>query len=112
MVTPADTAVTTPVAEPIVAIAGLLLLHTPPGVGLVSTIVLPAHKLQPVVGHTIGSGDGLMVMVTLPVMVELHPKILVATTVYTQGPVCKPKLIAAPVPATGNPTGLAPQYNW
>lgn len=41
---PAVTPVTTPVPEPTVALA-LLLLHVPPGVTSVNVIVAPSHKL-------------------------------------------------------------------
>jgi hypothetical protein len=42
---PTDTPVTIPEEEPIVATAGLLLLHVPPGVGSVIVAVSPEHAL-------------------------------------------------------------------
>ncbi len=47
---PAATPLTTPAAE-IVAIAGAPLIHVPPGVALLSVVVLPSHTLAvPVIG--------------------------------------------------------------
>ena len=85
----------------------------PPGVGLVNTIVLPTQSAQavPTVPHEIGPGAGLITMVTLPI-IEWQPQAFVARTVYTHAAVCSPKLMAEPVPATGEPTGLAPHMSW
>jgi hypothetical protein len=48
---PEATPVTTPVVEPTVAIAVLLLLHVPPDVALLSVVILPGHTLAvPVMG--------------------------------------------------------------
>ncbi len=48
---PEATPVTTPVDEPTVAIAVLLLLHVPPDVALLSVVVLPWQTLAvPVMG--------------------------------------------------------------
>lgn len=48
---PVATAVTRPVVDPIVATAVLLLVHVPPGIELVSVVVLPAHnELSPDIG--------------------------------------------------------------
>jgi hypothetical protein len=82
MTTPGNTPVTIPLAEPTVAIAGLLLLHVPPVTESVKAIVLPAHTEQPVVGQPIAVGTGFIVTVALPVMVAIHPvEVKVATTV-------------------------------
>lgn len=43
---PADIPVTTPLAEPMVATAGVAELHTPPGVALISGVVAPEHTLE------------------------------------------------------------------
>lgn len=40
---PGEIPVTVPVAAPIVATAGTVLVHIPPGVGLVSVVVYPWH---------------------------------------------------------------------
>lgn len=49
---PADIPLTSPV-EPMVAMAGLLLLHVPPGVVLVSIVVAPAQTDElPIIGAT------------------------------------------------------------
>jgi hypothetical protein len=45
MVVPFETPVTTPVNEPIVAIAGALLLQVPPEVVLVSVVEEPIHRV-------------------------------------------------------------------
>ena len=49
---PAETAVTTPVVLPIVAMAVLLLLHVPPEVASLNVVVPAAHKVVvPVIGE-------------------------------------------------------------
>ena len=51
---PADTPVTMPLAEPIVATAGVLLLHVPPVVMLERVVVAPIHVVSvPVMGDEI-----------------------------------------------------------
>jgi hypothetical protein len=73
--------VTTPVVGSMEPIAGLLLLHTPPGGRHVSASVPPTHTLQPdEVGHVMGPGVRSTTIVATP-MVALHPNELVATTV-------------------------------
>ena len=62
---PTDTPVTTPVFEPTVAIPVLLLLHVPPGIGLVTSAVLPTHTWQPDEGQAIGPGAGVTVTTTV-----------------------------------------------
>jgi hypothetical protein len=47
---------------------------------------------------------GNELIITLPFINVLQLKLLVATAVYVPGNVCAPKLMAAPVPATGDPT--------
>ena len=58
VVDPPDTPVTTPVVEPIVAIAVLLLLHVPPADVFVSVVVLPTQTL---VTPPIAAGNGSIV---------------------------------------------------
>ena len=111
-VTPADTPVTTPDVATTVAIPGLLLLHKPPVVASVNNTDIPTHPEHPDVGHAIGNGIGFTVTAALPIIVAVQPKALTATTVYTQGAVCSPKLIGRPVPGTDGPTGVSPQNNW
>jgi hypothetical protein len=49
---PADIPVTTPLAEPIVATAGVLLLHVPPVVLLANVVVAPIQVVSvPVIGE-------------------------------------------------------------
>ena len=51
---PADTPVTMPLAEPIVATAGVLLLQVPPVVVLERVVVAPMHVVSvPVIGEEI-----------------------------------------------------------
>ena len=51
---PADTPVTIPDAEPIVATAGVLLLQVPPVVVLDNVVVAPIHVVSvPVIGEEI-----------------------------------------------------------
>ena len=51
---PADTPVTTPVDEPIVATAGVLLLQVPPVVLLVNVVIAPIQVVSvPVIGEDI-----------------------------------------------------------
>jgi hypothetical protein len=70
---------TIPEAAPIVATAGLLLLHVPGAVASVRVIVVPGHNA---VGPIIGAGSGLTVIVALPVIVAVQPVVvLVAVTV-------------------------------
>ena len=53
--TPADTPVTTPVDEPTVAIAVLLLLQVPPVVASLIIIEEPVHTVvRPVIGEGVG----------------------------------------------------------
>ena len=57
-------------------------------------------------------GNGLTVMVTVPVIVFTQPVVaLVAITVYTPAVVCIPKSSALPVPGTGVPEITPPTYN-
>jgi hypothetical protein len=71
-------AVTRP-AELIVAIAGVLLLHVPPGVPLLRVLVPLTHALSVPV---IASGEGFTV--TTALLVLAHPVLgNVADTVYT-----------------------------
>ena len=55
---------TTPVAEPIVAIAELLLLQVPPGVASVSVVLKP---IQPLVVPLMVPGSGFTVTVVVAV---------------------------------------------
>jgi len=108
--TPETPPVTIPETEPIAAVAGTLLAQVPPGELDPKAVDSPTHTL---VVPVIAAGNALTVTVALPVMALVHRVVvLVATTVYTPGAVCKPKLMALPDPATALPTGLPPLYNW
>jgi hypothetical protein len=56
--------VTTPEEVPIVATAGLLLVHVPPGVASVSVMVVPRQTLD---DPEMEAGDGLTVTTALTV---------------------------------------------
>ena len=56
---PVATPVSAPVPTPIVAIAGRLLSHVPPGVASVRILVEPTHTLKL---PAIGAGNGLTVI--------------------------------------------------
>lgn len=56
---PAAIPFTSPVAEPTVAMAGLLLLHVPPGDALLKVVVKPAQIL---IVPAMPEGSGLTVM--------------------------------------------------
>lgn len=80
-VPPEPTVVTTPVAEPTLAIAVLLLVHEPPGVVLLSVAVEP---WQPTVGPVIA--DGVAITVTVygaaqPVDVEVNVTVVVPAAI-------------------------------
>ncbi len=57
---PAETPQSTPVADPIVATAGVLLAHEPPEVLLVKVIQEPTHTL---VGPTMGAAAETTVII-------------------------------------------------
>jgi len=61
---PGDTAVITPVDDPIVAISVLALVHTPPVGEPVSVIELPTHTLVPVEAPIVGVWFTVIVVVT------------------------------------------------
>lgn len=64
---------------PIVATEGVLLAHVPDGVASVSVMVAPGHNA---VGPVMAAGDGLTVIVALPLIRSVQPVVaLVATTV-------------------------------
>jgi hypothetical protein len=89
MATPTVEPVTIPVADPIAAIADVLLLQVPPVVALVSVVVLPRHT---VFDPPITSGKGLTVTVAVAVVEAIHPgAAAVAVYVFT----------VAAVPAAG-----------
>ena len=60
VVTPVAIPVTSPLNEPIVPAAGLLLTHTPPGTPSVNVVVLPAQTVD---DPNIAVGDVLTVIV-------------------------------------------------
>ncbi len=64
---------TTPVDEPIVATAILLLLHVPPLGPVANVVELPAHT---VVAPLIGAGNGLMLIVALPLILLAQPVVV------------------------------------
>ena len=63
---PAVIPVTIPVAEPMVAILGILLLQAPPVTASVSAVVAPAQTMP---APPIGAGAGF----TVTTMVAAHP---------------------------------------
>ena len=64
---PEDTPVTVPV-EPTVAMAVLLLLHTPPAVLLPSAVAAPAHRLPaPVMVPAAGNASTLIKVIVVAV---------------------------------------------
>ena len=110
VVLPVATPVTIPLADPIVATPGVLLDQRPPPVASVSVIVAPTHNAD---GPTIGAGNGLTVIVALPVIILVQPVIeLEATTIYMPAAACRPKSSAPPVPGIGKPTDVPPLNNW
>ena len=64
MVTPVAIPVTSPLSEPTVPAARLLLTHTPPGTPSLSVVVLPTHTVDE---PSIGVGEVLTVIVLLDV---------------------------------------------
>jgi hypothetical protein len=79
VVMPGMMPVTTPVVGATVATAGALLLQVPPGVTSVTVIVVPGHNA---VGPPIAAGNGLTVIVALPLIVLVQPVVApVANTV-------------------------------
>jgi hypothetical protein len=80
---PADTLVTIPLAEPTVAIATLLLVHTPPATALFNKIVEPVHKLE---GPAIAVG----VVDTVTVLIATHPPEVVIVATPRDMPVTTP----------------------
>ena len=98
-----------PVDAPMDAMPGELLLHEPPDVVSDNKIVLPAHTF---VLPVIGAGEGFITTTAEPVINTLQPVTAsVATTVYVPDET-DPKLRDAPVPASADPTGVAPLNNW
>ena len=62
---PGDTPVATPVSKPTVAMAVVLLLHVPPGVGLLKDVVLASQtSVKPIIDVGIS---------TVTVVVETQP---------------------------------------
>lgn len=67
---PAEVPYTTPVADPIVAIAGALLLHVTPDVASLSVVFCPIHKdVAPVIGAGIAF--------TVTILVAMQPVVSV-----------------------------------
>ena len=62
VVVPANTPVTIPVEEPIVATVGVLLLHVPPVVASLNVVVEPSQTVNVPV---IPAGDGLTVTIVV-----------------------------------------------
>ena len=67
VVTPTETPVMTPEEEPIVAMAGDSLLHTPPGTTFDNVRLLPTHTLMPIVPGTPIMGPGIELTVIVVV---------------------------------------------
>ena len=75
VVVPTDKPVAIPLTMPIVATAGVLLVHTPPVTASVNVTVVPTHwVVGPVIGFTIGTGFKSMILA-----VVLVPQLLVTT---------------------------------
>ena len=65
VVVPGLIPVTIPVVAPTDAMAGLLLLHIPPGSASLSVVVEPAHRLAlPVMGEVPGMAFTVIVVIT------------------------------------------------
>jgi hypothetical protein len=63
---------TIPVEEPMVAIEGVLLVHTPPVVVLVSVVAIPAHAVAvPDIAATVGSALTVTDLLTEVVQLKL-----------------------------------------
>ena len=81
---PIDTPVTTPVEEPTVANAVLLLLHVPPGVATVNVVVCPTHTLlaplTDVGGATIVTVRAAMQLVESVYVIVAVPVVMPFTT--------------------------------
>jgi hypothetical protein len=78
VVVPAPTPVTIPEEVPTVAVPGRLLVQVPPVVASLRIVVVPGHALSVPV---IAAGNGLMMIVSVPVIVLVQPvTVLVATT--------------------------------
>ena len=92
LVVPVATPLTVPLDEPIVAVAGEELTHTPPVTVLVNDIVVDAHKA---VGPVIAAGCALMVMVAVAAQPAIEVKVI--TEVPGFAPVTVP--LAAPIVA-------------
>ena len=105
MTTPADIPVTNPVVEPIVAIKGLLLLQVPVPVASVSVTVKPT---QTALGPVITAGNGLMVIVLVPMHPndETHVMISVPADTPVTMPVKEPMVAIAVVPLLHVPVGM------
>ena len=92
MVVPVATPLTVPLNEPIVAVAGDELTHTPPVTVFANDIVVDAHKA---VGPVIAAGCALMVMVAVAAQPAIEVKVI--TEVPGFAPVTVP--LAAPIVA-------------
>src|SRR5262249_43156279 len=74
---------------------------------------IPEQTAVPMAEETAteGTTSGVIVTVALPDISAAHPVVVFAAcTVYVPAAVCRPKLSAAPVPATGPATSTAPKY--
>jgi len=74
----ADTASTSPDPIPMVAMAGLLLLHVPPATGCVSVVVRPSHNEA---GPTIAAGAAVTVTTSNDVQLGLNAYVSVVVPV-------------------------------
>ena len=68
---PGEKPVTTPVVDPTLAIAGVLLVHVPPLVVLLNVIVEPVHTL---LAPVMAAGEGLTDEVLDAAEVPVQPK--------------------------------------
>ena len=78
LVVPIASAVTSPVADPMDAVSGALLLHTPPAGVVVSAAPAPRQTAE---GPPMPVGPGFIDITALLAIARVQPKALVATTV-------------------------------
>ena len=110
VVVPAVAPVITPVAEPMVAVPVVLLLHVPPVVASVSAIVEPEHTLKPADGPRMLVGTGF----TVTVVVAVQPTVVVYVTTdvpvatLVMMPVLLPMVATPVVPLVHVPPAMVP----
>ena len=101
LVVPVATPLTVPLDEPMVAVAGDELIHTPPVTVLVNDIVVDAHNA---VGPAMAAGCALMVMVAVAAQPAVDVKVITEApwfapvTVPLEAPIVALVLLLAHVP--------------